>query len=468
MASSQNIDILISMLQAAKYEADTKKAAKSTAQIGAAAEKTGKQAGVGFKSLMRWAGTTTVFATAAHYLHGAVTESIDLGMASMQLNRVTGLGIKVSSEWLIVAKQWGVEGNRLGMMFSQLGRAQRGALAGSKMQALAFRQVGLSAQDLRTMGTSQIVETIADAFERMPNGLQKAALAQQLFGRTGRQLLPMLNQGGEALRQNLDLVEKYGAALEGKTSKDILIMIKRHREMEIAQMGVKEQLADALIPTLTALSQNLRILFVVLNPLLHNQIALRIVLATLVIGWLAYTAATVGATLATIAFSTVLLATGVGALLIGLGIAILLVASHWDELTTAANRAWSWIKTNWQPLAIAIAGPFGVMATVVKAAVDLVLSNIQRLYAPVSWLVGTAQSLGGFVGGIASDAAGLVGGGGAPNVPRGAQPVALAAGAGGGGGGGTRVIGMQGDVHLDGVKVGKVVWKAAADQGARR
>lgn len=466
MASANYIDVLIRMIDASKYQRDAEKSAKSTKDIGTAAETTGKQAGTSLRSLLKWAGTTTVFATAAHYLHGAVEESINLGVASMQLNRVTGLGIKVSSEWLIVAKQWGVEGNRLGVMFSSLGLAQKRALAGSKMQAAAFRQVGLSAQDLRTMNTSQIVEQIANAFQSMPNGLQKAALAQQLFGRTGRQLLPMLNQGGDALRENLDLVEKYGAALEGKTSKDILIMIKRHREMEIAQMGVKEQLADALIPTLTALSQNLRVLFVVLNPLLHNQIALRIVLGTLVIGWLAYTAATVAATLATVGFRTVLITTGVGALLVGLGIAILLVATHWDELTAAANRAWQWIKTNWDPLAIALSGPFVAMSIIVAKAVDLIISNINRVTGPIRSLVGAAESVGGFVGGALSGAADFVGGG--PNVPTAAAPILLAGGGGGAGGGGSRVFGLQGDVHMDGAKVGKVIWKNADDRGARR
>jgi hypothetical protein len=484
MAAANHIDVLISMLQAAKYERDAARMAKSTKEIGDQAEKTGKKAGVGLKQLLKWGATTTVFASAAHYLHGAVEESVNLSKASLQLQRLTGLDVKTSSEWVIIAQQRGIEAQRLGMMFTQLGRVQQRAIHGSKQQASAFEQVGLSVRDLRTLDATGIVTRIADAFERMPNGLQKAALAQQFFGRTGRQLLPLLNQGGVALSEQLDMVEKYGAALEGKTAKDVQQMIVRQRELKIAQLGVREQLADALIPTLTALSAILRGFLVVARPLLRNQMALRIALISLAAAYVVYTASTVAATLATIGFTTVLITTGIGALLIGLGVAIYLVATHWDDLTAAAGRAWSWIKANWEPLAIAIGGPFVVMGIVVVRAVKLITHAIRSISGPVDSLIGKVESIASFGGGIASSIPGFAAGtlsapGGVAmvgergpelvNLPRGSQVIPLDRGtAASSSPAGTQVVAMKGDVYLDSRKVGDVLWKDADDRGARR
>lgn len=398
-SSRDYIDILVRMIDAARFQKDAEKSAAAVKDIGTKAEQTGKKSSTSLKSLAKWAASAYIFKRAASYLHGAVEETTSLAKSSLQLQRLTGLDIKTSSEWITVAKTRGIEANRLSVMFTQLGRTQQRALAGSKAQRLAFQQVGISVRQLRDLNTTQLVERISDAFAAMPDGLQKAALAQQFFGRTGRQLLPLLNEGSVSLQESLDMVEKYGAALEGKTAEDVRQMIKRQRELTIAQMGFKEQLSDALIPTLTALSAVLRNVLQFSRPLLKNQTAMRVVLISLAAAWAIYTAATIAATIATIGFRTILMTTGIGLLLVGLGLLIV----KWDSVRAVIDRVWmkiqdlwSWIKANWPLIAAFLIGPFAPLLSIVIPAIirsgDTIKSLFHDVVKIVEWAVGKIEA----------------------------------------------------------------------------
>lgn len=58
-----------------------------------------------------------------------------------------------------------------------------------------FKRFGVTAKD-----TTGALVQLADMFAAMPDGVEKAALAQQLFGKSGAEMIPLLNQGSEALR----------------------------------------------------------------------------------------------------------------------------------------------------------------------------------------------------------------------------------------------------------------------------
>lgn len=435
MPKQNYISVLVEMLNAAKFKRDAKGAADAVENVGTQAKKAGDQSEKAAKktnsslaSLAKWAASAYIFKKASSYLSGAVSETEDLAKSSLQLQRLTGLDIKTSSEWITVAQTRGIEASRLGVTFSQLGRTQQRALAGSKAQILAFRQVGVSINDLRRLNTTQLVEKISDAFAAMPDGLQKAALAQQFFGRTGRALLPLLNDGSASLQQNLGLVDKYGAALEGKTAGDVKKLIQRQRELNIAQVGFKEQLSDALIPTLTALSANLRVLLGVISPLLKNQTILRVVLLSLVGAWIAYTVAQGIATLATLAFRDVLATTGIGLLIIGLSLlivkwdsvrpvlmrampALLAVKGVLMQIKDAAVTAWQWFASNWQTLAVIIGAPLlPAIASVVLLVktIEWAIGKIEAAYGKISGVISKVANVTGKIAGIGGSVVGHI------------------------------------------------------------
>ena len=76
-------------------------------------------------------------------------------------------------------------------------------IKGTGPAAEAFARLGVTLTDAngKVRETDQVMLDLADKFKAMPDGTEKAALASQIFGqRLGSELIPMLNSGGDAVR----------------------------------------------------------------------------------------------------------------------------------------------------------------------------------------------------------------------------------------------------------------------------
>lgn len=90
-----------------------------------------------------------------------------------------------------------------------------------KDAALAFNELGLSATDSngKLKNTEQILLQVADRFSLMEDGTQKTALAVKLFGRSGMEMIPFLNQGRDGIEALTKEAEKLGLKISTETGK---------------------------------------------------------------------------------------------------------------------------------------------------------------------------------------------------------------------------------------------------------
>ena len=67
----------------------------------------------------------------------------------------------------------------------------------------AFKKLNIDLKDSsgQLQATDKVLAQIADRFKSMPDGPQKTALAMQLFGRQGKDMIPFLNQGSAGLAE---------------------------------------------------------------------------------------------------------------------------------------------------------------------------------------------------------------------------------------------------------------------------
>src|SRR5215472_4883277 len=105
------VEISLILRNVRKFIDDANKASKSVEGVGTAAEKTGKKAGVSWKSLAKWGGAATALYGAQRFVRGAVNATEDLGKSTLALNRTTHLDIATSSEWAAVLQTRGVQTN---------------------------------------------------------------------------------------------------------------------------------------------------------------------------------------------------------------------------------------------------------------------------------------------------------------------------------------------------------------------
>ncbi len=184
------------------------------------------------------------------FVGDSVKQVGELARGTVKLSAVTGMDARTASQWLVIAKQRGLAARQLNQSFITLERNQVKAAAGSKLQAEAFAKLGISQADLKKLGTEQLIERVSDGFQRLGPGAQRAALAQQLFARGGQALIATLAGGGQKLRDLRKLVDEYGASLDAKGVKNAMRLVAEQRKLNLAMLGIKVSLGQALIPLL--------------------------------------------------------------------------------------------------------------------------------------------------------------------------------------------------------------------------
>lgn len=84
-----------------------------------------------------------------------------------------------------------------------------------------LEDLGLSISNLKGLALEDQLQVIADRFNTLRNDTDRAAVAQDLFGKSGQALIPLLNQGSEGLKALAEQAEQVGAVLDSRASAGI-------------------------------------------------------------------------------------------------------------------------------------------------------------------------------------------------------------------------------------------------------
>lgn len=137
--------------------------------------------------------------------------SIDTADNLNDMSQRTGVAVESLSRFGQAAADSGssIEGVAKGM--GQL--AKRITDPGSAASE-ALKGIGIATTDAqgKVRSLDSVMLDISDRFAKMPDGAEKSALAMQLFGKSGVELIPMLNEGRAAL-------EQYQATISGDMAK---------------------------------------------------------------------------------------------------------------------------------------------------------------------------------------------------------------------------------------------------------
>ena len=137
--------------------------------------------------------------------------AIDAADDMNDLAQKTGVSVEQLSRFQQAANSSGTSIDAVGGAMVKLNRN----LATRNDQAIgALTSLGLSATDAsgKLKTTDQIMLEVSEKFRTMPDGAQKTTLAMQLFGRSGADMIPLLNGGRQA-------IESLDATMTGKFAK---------------------------------------------------------------------------------------------------------------------------------------------------------------------------------------------------------------------------------------------------------
>lgn len=140
-------------------------------------------------------------------IRGLADETAAAGDRIDKQSQVLGISRKAYQEWDYILSQNGASIDNLGIGMKTLNSLILSGVEGSTEAKDSFAELGLSVHDLNTMSQEEQWETVVKAFQRMPAGAQKSALAVKIFGRQGMTLLPLLNSTADSvdnLKQKAD------------------------------------------------------------------------------------------------------------------------------------------------------------------------------------------------------------------------------------------------------------------------
>lgn len=137
--------------------------------------------------------------------------------------------------------------------------------------AKAFKELGIdvSNSDGSLKSSTQIMGEIAAKFKTMPDGAEKTALAMKLMGKSGADMIPLLNGGRDALQSMIDEADKMGLVITPDMAANAEAFNDNMTRVSGAVKGLSIQLTASLAPVMASISDKIVALvngFQVLSP----------------------------------------------------------------------------------------------------------------------------------------------------------------------------------------------------------
>lgn len=194
-------------------------------------------------------------AAAATALTAITKQAIDYADHLNDLNERLGISAEALSGWAYAAQQTGTDIDALGVGLKKLAKNMAEALDPKSQQASIFKALGVDVKDAQgnLRDLESVLPEIASKFKELDNATTEAALAQELFGKSGTDLVEFLNQGEDGLDAMRQRARELGVELGDSTLKAADEFNDRLSDLKSLALGVGLQLAEKLLPELNNL-----------------------------------------------------------------------------------------------------------------------------------------------------------------------------------------------------------------------
>ncbi len=125
----------------------------------------------------------------------------------------------------------------------------------------AFQKLGISQEQVASMSQEELFEATVRGLAGMEEGTERAALASELLGRAGADMGPLLNQGTEAIDEQMEMAEKYGMVMPDSAVKASAAFEDSVTTMKMTMQGLRNRMMGNFLPAITQVTDGLGKLF---------------------------------------------------------------------------------------------------------------------------------------------------------------------------------------------------------------
>lgn len=244
------ISVILEALTA-DFETDMKRAQKSADRAFAEMKRSASSIN-NFLGNALTAGIVGAIGGIGYAVKSAVDEMDRIGKTAQKI----GVTTEALSALEYAAKLADVEAGALQSSITKLAKAQADAAQGGKEQLEVFRLLGVEFRnaDGTLRNADEVFADVADRFADLEDGAGKTALAVKLFGRSGAELIPLLNGGAAGLRAAREEAEQFGIVVSSEAAKAAEQFNDNLTRLAQVGKGAGIELATYLLPTIAELS----------------------------------------------------------------------------------------------------------------------------------------------------------------------------------------------------------------------
>lgn len=163
-----------------------------------------------------------------------------------------GLPVEQFSQLAAAAGLSNVQVGDLVGSLNKLAQSEGKAVNPLSQQAQIFKALGINVKDAngQLKSSTQVMDEFADRFRELGTNSTTIAAGIALFGKNFEDLIPFLSQGSEGIKEAKEEAIALGATLTGEAATAAAHFEDNLSKIKLAQDGIANQLAQALLPLL--------------------------------------------------------------------------------------------------------------------------------------------------------------------------------------------------------------------------
>lgn len=187
---------------------------------------------------------------------GLIKSTAELQDQLGKLSQKTGVGVEELSKLQYAAKLSNISADQLqtGLIKLSRGMIDTANDSGEARNALAAMGISIRNEDGTLKSNAIVLGEIADKFSGYQDGATKAALATKLFGKSGAELIPLLNGGSDGIKAAGDELERLGGVINKGMVKNATEFIDNMARLEVVGGAAGKAIANSVIPYINQLA----------------------------------------------------------------------------------------------------------------------------------------------------------------------------------------------------------------------
>lgn len=164
-----------------------------------------------------------------------------------------GLNVKEYQEWEHILGHVGIEIDKLSDFMKTLAAEQNAVRDGDEAVIKSFERLGISAEEAANSTQGELFKKTIKGLQQLDSEIERTSIAYRIFGEDdAASLIPILKMTNQEMTQLIDNFYLLGGAASDSLIQKTTILSSAVQNLRTAWTGLKNTLAEALMPMITA------------------------------------------------------------------------------------------------------------------------------------------------------------------------------------------------------------------------